>query len=325
MNEFVARYRNELEGFHKRVEGELTILLYHGVSNTRSKGIENYCKKHILQEEFASQMDFIRKNCNAISVDEFLFARENDEPLPSKSVIISFDDGFRNNYTVAAPILAEKNIPAVFYITSGIVNTDIMFWVDVLEDCINLSDKGSISIQLEQKTDFPITSGKEKIIALERIKSYCKVADVLEKDRIIAEVQETTGITASVKHTPNYEKISWNELRQMHANNLFTIGGHSLYHNILSFLDDTALEKELRASLDLLEINLKSPITHYSYPEGLRHHYNERTIELLKGYGIICSPSAIPGLNAPDADLFQLRRIMVGFCGIPFPFWDKTI
>ena len=54
----------------------------------------------------------------------------------------------------------------------------------------------------------------------------------------------------------------------MNDNSLFVIGGHSLYHNILSQLDANMLDKEIRSSLDLLEINLQTSIYHYSYPEG---------------------------------------------------------
>lgn len=62
-------------------------------------------------------------------------------------------------------------------------------------------------------------------------------------------------------------------------------------------------------------------IYHYSYPEGLSHHYNETVIAALKARGIRCSPSAIHGLNPPQVDLFHLHRVMVGFHGAPFP-WD---
>ena len=76
-----------------------------------------------------------------ISIDEYLFYCENKTDLPPNPVVVSFDDGFKNNYSVAAPILDEFQIPAVFYISSGVVNTNMMFWVDVLEDCINLTKK----------------------------------------------------------------------------------------------------------------------------------------------------------------------------------------
>jgi len=160
---------------------------------------------------------------------------------------------------------------------------------------------------------------------LKQIKGYCKSSTTLEKNRIVQEVQDAAGVVASVDHSPNYKKLSWKELQEMHRNPLFTIGGHSLYHNILSSLDNKSLAMEIRSSLDLLELNLGSSTLHYSYPEGQSRHYNQDVIQLLKNSGIICSPSAICGLNSIYEDPFHLKRVMVGFCGIPFPFWDSLI
>ena len=54
---------------------------------------------------------------------------------------------------MAAPILEEFNVPATFYISSGLMNSTKMFWTDILEDCINRTKKSKIIIRL----------GKEKV------------------------------------------------------------------------------------------------------------------------------------------------------------------
>jgi len=325
MADMLSEYQANLKGFHTRINNELTILLYHGVTNIQSRGIENIQGKHIQALDFAMQMEYLRKHCHVLSLDEFLEIKKGGDTLPPKSTIVSFDDGFRNNYSIAAPILEEHQIPAVFYISSGVVSTDIMFWVDILEDAINLSAKSTINVKLDKEVEFSIRNNREKLQALARIKGYCKTATAVEKDRIIQETQEAAGVVAKVCHSDNYQKITWKELKEMHENSLFTIGGHALYHNILSSLEASLLKKEIRASLDLLEINLQSPITHYSYPEGQAYHYNQEVINQLKENGIVCSPSAICGMNSITEDPFHLKRIMVGFSGIPFPFWDTSI
>jgi peptidoglycan/xylan/chitin deacetylase (PgdA/CDA1 family) len=310
-----------VKNFHKRVDNECTILLYHGVTKEESQGIENHNLKHIKEIDFIKQMDYVKEECNPISIDDFISYKKCKESLPPKSVIVSFDDGFKNNYTVASPVLIERGIPAVFYISSGVINTDIMFWVDDLEDCINRSKSKTLSVKLENKINFPISNNIEKIRALTEIKAYCKQSIVREKDRVVREVRMATNITPSVASSKNYEKLNWDEVRDLHSNPLFTIGGHSLYHNILSLIDDKIIEQELRASIDLLEINLNSKIKHYSYPEGQTNHYNLRVINILKNLGIVCSPSAMPGLNTIQSDLFNLKRTMVDFNDPTFSFF----
>lgn len=320
-----VNWRSSLKGFHERSKAGLTFLLYHGVTDQPSEGIENRQGKHITAGEFTAHMDFVSANCSPLSVNEWLLLRTERKPLPERSVIVSFDDGFANNATVAAPILKERNIPAVFYITSGIISTNIMFWVDVLEDCLNLCSKKSIRVCLDKEHDFPTGTDDERFASLLAIKGWCKKVSALEKDRVLKEVEASTGVDPLVNHAPNYRKATWSQLKKLHADPLFTIGGHSLYHNILSSLDDRALELEIRGSLDLLESNLGERPKHYSYPEGQAHHYDERTVSLLKAEGIVCSPSAMCGLNDPHDDPFHLRRIMVGFEQIPFPFWEDSL
>ena len=133
------------------MSNELTILLYHGVTDTPSRGIENFSRKHISDTDFREQMRYISKHCSVLSMDEVADIAQSGKHLPPKATAVTFDDGFRNNYTVAAPILEECRVPATFYITSGIINTDIMFWVDELEDCMNLSTHPSIEITLDKK------------------------------------------------------------------------------------------------------------------------------------------------------------------------------
>ena len=324
MNDNYQDYKKVLRNFHQRINDELTILLYHGVTNIKSRGIENYSRKHISQDDFYSQMLYLRNNCNVISIDDYLEIRKSKECLPPKSVIITFDDGFKNNYTVAAPILADLGLPSVFYYTSGVINTNIMFWVDIIEDCLNCCKNASIRIELDQVYDFSIDSMDAKIIALKKIKEYAKNVSNSDWDRIVNDIQNETGVKACVEHSENYEKITWNELKRLYDNSLFTVGGHSMYHNILSYKTYIEMEEDIRSSIDLLETNLKSSICHFAYPEGEAHHYNNDVIDVLRKYGILCSPTAIPGLNSLNTDPFHLRRIMVGFNGLSFPFYNNN-
>lgn len=303
---------------------QLIILLYHGVTNVKSRGIENYSQKHISRESFVEQMKFIKKKCNVLSIDDIIAIKNNGNIFPPYSVIVSFDDGFKNNYSIAAPILDDLHIPTVFYVTSGIVNTDIMFWVDIIEDCINNTEKKNIKLMLDAGVRFDLSSRALKIKAVETIKNYCKKVSYHQKDQVIEELIYVTTVQPSVYRSDNYLKFSWNDLKEIAGNKLFTIGGHSLYHSILSKLPSEKMKADIHLSLKLLEYHLGKKIVHYSYPEGQEEDFNDEVIGVLKKEGILCCPTAISGLNDKDVDLFYLRRIMVGFMGTPFPFFNKS-
>lgn len=324
--EYVESYYSSLGGFSQRTETELTILLYHGVTEAKSNGIENYSLKHVPLADFERDMDYLKQHCNVLSMDEVLKLTISEDHFPSRSVAVTFDDGFANNFQLAMPILNRLNIPATFYVTSGIVDTDLMFWVDQLEDCLNRTKNSEIQITLEGKNKhFYLNKQEERLNALDAIKTVCKCVLVTEKDQIVNQVIEKTGIEPQTSAAENYKKITWESLRKMASNPLFTIGGHSLYHDILALQNSEFVESDIETSIALLRSNLSSQITHYSYPEGQPNHYNDDIIKFLKKCGITCCPSAVCGLNPLGMDPFHLRRVMVGLYGIPMPFLDPLL
>lgn len=193
-----------------------------------------------------------------------------------------------------------------------------MFWVDIIEDCINRTPVKKISLTYFSDI-FYIDTEEDRIKALNKIKDFCKTNTMDIKNEIINDLIEVTGVNPEVGECENYRKIKWSQLRQMSASPLFTIGGHSHTHSILSQITPDKLDFEIKESMNLLEKNLDKKITHYSYPEGMDQHYNEQVIQKLKAKGIECCPTAIPGLNLKNSDPFHLKRIMVGFMNTPFP------
>jgi len=302
------------------MKSSLIILLYHGITKYKSKGIENISNKHIHVDSYFKQMRWLKDNSNLISMDEVVFNYKNSIPFKKNSVAITFDDGFENNYSVAMPIIRDLKIPTTFYISSGMISSDDMFWVDKLEDCINLTLKKEIPIKLNGNTEiYSISDNENKIISLKKIKKICKSSKNSERLDIVKQVIKETKINPSNEHSPNYKILEWDQLIEMNEDPNVIIGGHSLRHEILSSLKIEEMKKNIKDSLNLLKKNLKEDIIHYSYPEGQEEHFNINVIKYLKSEGIICSPSAKYGRNTKKEDLFNLNRVMVGFDNIPFP------
>lgn len=298
----------------------LTILLYHGVTEESSHGIENFSGKHIPAREFRRQMRIVKDNCTPLSMDDVVELARSGAPVPRHAVAITFDDGYRNNHTTAAPILDDLSLPAIFYICAGMVDTDMMFTTDKVEDCINLCRKQQITIALDGDPQLiALATDDDKIAAVNRIKGYCKLVGPAERERVLTDLAAATEVTPAPDHAANYRMMDWAAVKDLDANKLFTVGGHSLYHHTLSMLPPRMLTLDIRTTLGLLEFNLGHPVTHFAYPEGQRVHYDERVIDTLQTEGVVCSPSAIDGINESAADLFNLRREMVGFNGNPFP------
>ncbi|MBB54125.1 MAG: polysaccharide deacetylase [Magnetovibrio sp.] len=302
---------------------DLTIFLYHGVSDAESPGIENFSGKHIHIDTFRDQISTAKRIGIPLSMEEVRYHVCERRPFPPRAFAVTFDDGFENNHAVAAPVLDDFDVPAMFYFSTGFVESDRMFWVDEIEDCINRSEINEIDLSSADSrlpNSFPLQSDDDRIHATIKIKGVCKEAIAADKERILAALKLETAVTPSVDAAANYRKISWAQTQELDSHPLFEIGGHSHDHNILSRLSVEGMHKDVDRCMSLLEKNLGRTITHFSYPEGRHTDYNEQVISHLKHWGIVCCPSAEDGRNDEQSDLFHLRRTMVGFMGTAFPW-----
>lgn len=277
----------------------LTILLYHGITKQKKfTGIQNYNGKHLYLGEFEKQMKWIKDNCNIVSMDDVIKHHKKNVPYLKGSVAITFDDGYKNVYDNAIPILKELNILTTFYITIGKVRDNQFFVTDTIEQVIDCN------VHYKNRN--------KKISAVEYYKKIFK----------------NTGNQKKIKYTQDneawiidkiYYLMSLDDIESIKRHsNIFLIGGHGFYHyshdiklKDIAYGDIWLCAKYLREDLFLNMI-------HYSYPEG---RYNDFVIELLKtNFNILCCPTADDGFNTHKTDLFKLKRIAVGFKGIKFPY-----
>lgn len=97
------------------------ILCYHGVTERLKRHPSDQYGLHIRADRFETQLNYLRRHYNVISLAKFLEARRNNAPLPDRSVVLTFDDGYRNFLTSALPRLAERDMPvSVFLITDRV-------------------------------------------------------------------------------------------------------------------------------------------------------------------------------------------------------------
>jgi peptidoglycan/xylan/chitin deacetylase (PgdA/CDA1 family) len=289
-------------------EDTLAIYLLHGVIERQRHEVRNYTRKHVEAAEFRTLVAALGERGTPLSIDDALEALAGRRPLPPRSFVVSFDDGFRNNLAVAGPILEELGVPAVFYVTTGFVEDGGASWTDMIEYAVEGADAGSLSLFGER---LPLGSRDEKVATLDRIRAEVKTRPEIDPYELAGEVLTAVGPGAFEPDPQLDAKLSWDDVAAMGRHPLFTIGGHSHTHRIMSFLDDAELRREVTTSVRLLSDALGEPLRHYSYPEGLAHCYDERVIGELRAAGIVCSPSAIEGVNRVGADPFHLRRTWV--------------
>jgi len=287
------------------------VFLFHGVVDHNNYQIRNYTKKHVTAQVFQQTLEDLKENGSPISMDDVVDHHKQGKPLPSRAFAITFDDGFENNYSIAAPILSELQIPATFYITTGFVQNNRMSWIDRIENCFELVEDGNVLLPWECEAS-KLHSGIEKIALLNEIRIQAKIDPAIDLDLLASSIAKQLGVDDVTNSSDPLDlKMNWDQIAELAKSELFTIGGHTHTHQIMSFMRKQVLEEEVTQSLQLLKQKSNIQTTHYSYPEGMEYCYNEFVIEVLEKHGIECCPSAELGVNKIEDDLFHLRRINV--------------
>ena len=289
---------------------ELAIFLFHGVVDGHREGVRNYTRKHLERDDFEKLVRTLADRGVALSMDDVLARLRGGGAFPSGAYAITFDDGFANNLEVAAPVLEASATPATFYVTTRFVAENRMSWIDRIEYAVNATSIGSASLPDGSSVSFD--DATSKVATLDRVRATVKTSPDLDVDRFVESFCAQLG-ARPVDHLdgPLDRKLTWPEVSALASHELFTVGGHSRTHAILSFLDDARLADEVDGSLADLERHAGVPAHHFSYPEGLAHCYSPYVVDRVRDAGVEICPTAIDGTNRPGADPFHLRRINV--------------
>ena len=138
------------------------IFLFHGVIKKKFK-IRNYNNKHLTENYFYKTLKTLKTHGNPFSMNEIIFMIKKKQTIPKRSFVITFDDGFENNYSVAAPMLDDLNIPATFYFSTDFIENNSMSWIDKIEYCFE-KDKKMRSLEVNNIGNFDISTIKRKLI-----------------------------------------------------------------------------------------------------------------------------------------------------------------
>jgi len=290
-------------------ENELAIFLFHGVIETQRHSVRNYTRKHLLVHEFAKVLNDLVSNGCPVSMDEVVSSRGGGKQLPPNSFAVTFDDGFENNLSVAAPVLADLGIPATFYVTTTFVEENRMSWVDRIEYAFEATPAAVVELPWGVR-EFRSVADKRNL--LDEIRRSAKSDAAIDAELLADDLQRQIGVPrTTASDDPLDRKLTWRQVRQLNSHKLFSIGGHCHHHVNMARLTADLLDYEIVTCLRLLGEKVGITATHFAYPEGLAHCFSDRVIERLKHYGITCCPTAIEGTNNESVDLFHLYRIPV--------------
>ncbi len=291
------------------VDGSLTIFLFHGVIAHSEGRVRNYTSKHLLASVFRDAIEGLARAGEPLSMDQVAETCKSARPFPKGAFAVTFDDGFENNWSVARPILEELKIPATIYVTTRFVDENAMSWIDRIEWAFECIEAGTLELPWSA-APVQFHDDESKVRVLNDIRRNVKSNIAFNSEALVSDIFRQLDLEEIHSSESSLDrKLNWQQVREWIAPG-YLVGGRSHTHPILSFLPPEKLAWELDTSLRLMKERAGIATPHYSYPEGLAHCYSEAVILALKSRGIVCSPTAIDGVNPPGSDPFHLRRVM---------------
>ncbi len=306
------KLKDAIKIYKKSPKNSLSIFLFHGVINklNNKNTVTNYNKKHIHLKNFKFFLKNISKLGKHISMDEVYKNIREKKKFKKKLFAITFDDGFENNISVAAPVLIDLKIPFTFYITTKFVDKNLMSWIDKIDYAVDKTKKKHIKIP-ELNKKYNIKSQADKIFLLEKIRKYLKNNAKVDPYKFSNNFCKKLKVKKFPTKNLIYKKMNWSQLKKISRNKLCTIGGHSHTHRILNYMNRGDLVYEIEKSIKLIKKNLGFEVNHYSYPEGFKKSFSSKVINLLKKNNIKCCPTALEGINKGKLNPFLLKRISI--------------
>lgn len=300
------------------------ILMYHQVCERSDDPWE----LAVHPDHFHTQLEYLKKNFDVVPMSEL--ADGISRRKMKRAVAITFDDGFRDNYTNAAPLLDWHELPATFYVATSAMKQGYIYWWDALQDVILHSDVlpdkldiqiNSAAVQFNFKSDTVLTAKMRHQIRAwnynlsipnERVALYMllwhhiKPLTYAQQAQTLARIRQWAGHDNFI--SSQGVTMSVREMQMLGENPLFAIGAHTVHHSMLSQQNAIDQAYEVKESKHQIEAWLGKSVNGFAYPYG---NYNQLTQSLLKEAGFRYAVSTEPKPVTVEDDPFALPRIQV--------------
>ena len=275
------------------------VLLYHRVINNE---IDDLVDNYILTDEFYHQIKFLNLNYDILKFDDV----ENYKNLNNIGIIITFDDGYVDNYLNAYPILKSHNNSAIFFVLPNYVNNNRPIWDR--EICIlykyyleNRNKPQFNNILLDESLNINKFFNIWQLIRFLKNKNISYIEDVIQNLKNQLEY----------KYSYNDEDLcmKWSQLKELAKNNM-TIGSHGLNHLSLGQLSIESANTELLISKEKIEKNLNINCEYFAFPFGNKIDYNNQNLNYLTKIGYKNCFLNHGGYNKPSHFKLMQNRII---------------
>jgi peptidoglycan/xylan/chitin deacetylase (PgdA/CDA1 family) len=256
-------------------------------------------------------LKFYRENFQVINIAQLIELVKNNKPLNKHYALITFDDGYIDNYEQAFPCLKKHQLPAAFFVPTAYVETNKIPWWDQIGWMVRHSEIKQITLSNDHSSQ-NITIDRQAINkTLRSITSYIKHNRDIPLDIFMQSIASQTEHQFDNIDIQQPLFMTWEMLREMSASGM-DIGSHSHSHKILSSLSEADQLSEIQLSKTTIEEKLNKTVNAFAYPEGGIETYTQQTVTILGNLGYQVGFNFCRDINVDlQSNLYELNRFSV--------------
>jgi peptidoglycan/xylan/chitin deacetylase (PgdA/CDA1 family) len=288
---------------------DLPILAYHRVRDFDAQYEFDLDLVSATPAQFRWQVDYVRKHFAPIRLADLVGFLDEGRPLPRNAILITFDDGFLDNYETAFPILKDVGVPATFFVSTGYIGGTATFWFDEVYHIILTTREKRIAIVDGPVLEF--NDREERRRAAASLLRQMKKVDNANRLAWIDALRKATGVGLPLKGSPDSRVMNWEQIREMSSQGM-DIASHTVTHPILSQVSNEQLTRELVDSKKAIANETGIEPCVLAYPVGGPAIVTPGVVNAVREAGYRAAVAYFQGVNRRSAlSRYALRRIPV--------------
>ncbi len=273
----------------------LLVLAYHRIGD-RATAKYDSALYEATAEAFSEQVQLLQRLYHVVSLAEATDLILHPSRLRHRHVLLSFDDGYRDNHDLALPVLKAHGASAVFFLPTSFIGTNRIPWWDQLADLVLRSTREVIHLHYPERLTFYLPGNQRRVIR--SLIGVYKSEAMTDPARFWADVANATG----VEHCETVEErqfMNWDEARHMVKSGM-DIGSHTHSHELLAKQTREQQMWECLESKRIIHQELGLQVDSMAYPVGVASCFNQVSVECLQQTGYRTAFSYVGGANLPE-------------------------
>ena len=255
---------------------------------------------------FGRLLDLAAEHFRVVGIEAVVERAQGGAALPPRSLLLTFDDAYRDMAETVWPALAERGLPAVLFVPTAFpADPGRVFWWERIWAAIQATQRRTVVV--DGRT-LPLTTAAERASAYRAIRTVLKASPHDRLEPSVAELERQLIDDLGARPEPSGRSLDWGALIEMRQSGL-RLGSHTRTHPLLTNVDDETLTREIRGGIDDLAREGGSDLPAFAYPSGA---FDARAVDAVRAAGIRAAFTTERGVNdLRNGDWLRLRRINV--------------